>query len=348
MNPKFEKYLKISIPFIILAVILINNRPCDKQCIKDKISNHKARRTYFWKPFLKKPLLERVGPAPKSLVRLINLDNKLNDYPIGTKPAELSVEFKKDLDTAVTALPTRLKKYMEKYLTGIFIADNLGGTGYSDIVLDNGTPYAAYIVLDPKMLNSKANQWLTMKENSPFKQSGEYRIQGVLEPESTNTRVNALTFIFLHELGHVVGAIEKAHQAWWTSEDGSKFDFFNISWHYDKSKRVMPKKAHEFSGRDRVKFYFGASLENSEIVDIYKGLEKTNFPTLYSATGVFDDFADSFASYVHMKIFKKPYFINVLKKDTIAFSYKPCWGELRCKEKEIVLDKIYESLNQRG
>ncbi len=93
-----------------------------------------------------------------------------------------------------------------------------------------------------------------------------------------------------------------------------------------------------------MKYYFGAKLQSADIKLFYSNLAKSTFITPYAATNPYDDFADSFAAYVHMKIMKKPFSINVLKKDTISFSYRPCWGQPRCQEKEIVLDELYKKL----
>jgi len=74
----------------------------------------------------------------------------------------------------------------------------------------------------------------------------------------------------------------------------------------------------------------------------YSKLKLSNLVTLYSVTSPGDDFAESFASYVHSEILKKPWKIVIQKKNqTIEFQL--CFHEKRCQEKTDFLKKLLSS-----
>ena len=62
-----------------------------------------------------------------------------------------------------------------------------------------------------------------------------------------------------------------------------------------------------FPNRKDVVFYFGPKLEASQMRLVYQSLEQSTFPTLYAATHPADDFAESFASYVHVVMMGRDY-----------------------------------------
>ena len=72
----------------------------------------------------------------------------------------------------------------------------------------------------------------------------------------------------------------------------------------------------------------------------YGSLEKTNFPTLYAATTPGDDFAESFVSYVHTALMKRPWEITIRKDGEVVKSYRTCWEEPRCAAKRRILEDL--------
>jgi hypothetical protein len=68
-------------------------------------------------------------------------------------------------------------------------------------------------VLDPSVL-AQSKRLGTWKENTPFKPSTEFRLSAVIEEESQNTRKNAIQYILLHELAHVISIGGKIHPSW--------------------------------------------------------------------------------------------------------------------------------------
>src|SRR5450759_4577702 len=138
--------------------------PCadkDRQCAYDAIKNHIARRLNTWKAALALPVSERMGPAPPQLVEYINLDNIMNGLPERPRAAKLDPDLQADVKAAVADLPPKIWALFGKRLVGLYFVEGLGGTAYTDYVLDqNGQPVAAYTVFNAAvLLNTKANAW---------------------------------------------------------------------------------------------------------------------------------------------------------------------------------------------
>ena len=81
-----------------------------------------------------------------------------------------------------------------------------------------------------------------------------------------------------------------------------------------------------------------STLEAIAANDTYRQLQNTSFPTLYAATNWGDDFAESFANYVHVVLAKRPFEILVEQDGVTQLKYGACWEEARCQEKRKILE----------
>jgi len=66
----------------------------------------------------------------------------------------------------------------------------------------------------------------------------------------------------------------------------------------------------------------------------------TNYPTLYAATSPWEDFADSFAHYMHCVRQGKPYEIRIRDEGIPDAVFTPCWDDTRCRAKRAFLEKV--------
>ncbi|HYX34116.1 MAG TPA: hypothetical protein VE954_13490, partial [Oligoflexus sp.] len=74
---------------------------------------------------------------------------------------------------------------MSGKLAGIVLIENLGSSGFSEIIKDEqGRPSAGFIVLDVKAIDRKANDWATWKENSPFADDPAVTLKAFIEETS--------------------------------------------------------------------------------------------------------------------------------------------------------------------
>ena len=67
--------------------------------------------------------------------------------------------------------------------------------------------------------------------------------------------------------------------------------------------------------------------------EVYADLAKTDFPSLYGAMNLYDDFAETFVIYIHTRLLKKPYRVEVLRDGQWATAYHSCLTEATCDGK---------------
>lgn len=324
--------------------------PCadgDRKCAAGAMKNHVAGRIETWRAALSMPLNDRIGPAPSVLVEYINLDNIHSGFPERPRAARLDADLLADVKAAITGLPPEIWRLFGERLVGLYFVEELGGTGYTEYVLDrNAKPVAAYVVFDAAVLRRKsANAWMSWKENTPFKDITDYRLDARIEADGDDNRKNALQYILLHELGHVFSVGTDIHPPWNSSPRevaaGAKYPFFDLSWKIDrKADKYRSRFDAKFPQRASTVYYFGAKLSAADMVPAYANLKDTNFPSLYAATSPGDDFAEAFASYVHVVLMKRPWQITILRDGQVVDVFKACWGEPRCAKKQQILERL--------
>lgn len=322
--------------------------PCaagDKACAFKALQSHPAKTMAFWGNAFKAPLEQRIAPAPPGLVELLSLDVMANGFPNHPRASILEDDLRADVRSALAEIPESVKHRLEGKLAGIYFADDFGGTGFSDAIRTAlGERVAGFVVLDPAVLRRRnANDWATWKENTPFKPDSRFELKATIEAAADDDRKHAIQYILLHELGHVLSVGASFHPSWNLSAakvpTDESFPFFELSWSVDRQRnRYASHFDAVFPERRDVVYYFGARLPGSSMASIYGSLEKTNFPTLYAATHPADDFAESFANYVHTVLMKKPFEIRISEDGRVIRRYGACWDEERCAEKRRILE----------
>lgn len=324
--------------------------PCgdnDKDCAAKAQREHAVKTLEFWKDSLAKPVTQRIGTAPSALVEFLKLDVIRHGIPNKPHSGTVTAGFLRDVRTAIEELPAPVKTLLASKLAGVFFIDDIGGTGFTDEILDaDKNPVAGFVVLDPAVLSARrANAWAAWKENTPFDARPGIKLTATLETERENNRKNAIQYILLHEFGHVVSIGGNLHPSWTIDPQDVpttvNYPFFSLSWmvsHVDD--KYVTRFDDVFPQRRNVVYYFGAKLGAEEMVKTYTNLEKTNFPTLYAATNPGDDFAEAFASYVHTVLMHKPFGIRIYAEGELKKTYASCWKQARCAEKEKILETL--------
>lgn len=343
----------IAFLFLALTLLACTKAPSscsdsDRKCLRELLGRHPVTTISYWKSFQAKPVEDRILVAPKDLIDYVDLDNRLNGFPNKPTAATPSQALLKDIKEAVSEIPELVKKLLVDKLIGVFLVNNLGGTGYTEVVLgEDGRAMSGFIVLDANVLQKRvANQWATWKESTPFKRDANFEIEAIIEEKGGDTKKNAIQYILLHELGHVISIGKNIHPPWATSVgdigDTTQYLFFNESWRLDRpGNKVLTKyDSTVFPDREKVVYYLGAQLSGDQMLNIYNNLEKTDFPTLYAATRPEEDWAESFVTYVHSVVMKRPFQINIKKNGKVAKSFHLCWGTPRCAKKESILSSL--------
>jgi len=341
-------FMRLALCLLIEFAASCSQRPCpnnDKSCLTRAQEADPVARIAFWHDALQQPVGQRFGPAPAQLAEYIDLDNRKNGFNAHPQPATIDDAFRRDVEAAIAGMPDEVKRLVGQHLAGVYFVTDLGSSGFTDKILDEqGKPVAAYVVLDRDVLMERtANAWATWKENTPFKPADGYRLTTLIETPPNDTRANAIQYILLHEFGHVLAAVGHFHPPWWSNElvkNPTAYPYFALSWQADaKGEGYEPHKADDFASRKDVVYYLTPKLESKQMVDIYTALSKTDFPTLYATTNPFDDFADSFANYVHVVMLHKPFEIDIGIHGVPAYTYAACWNNERCAAKRAILEK---------
>jgi len=327
--------------------------PCDaadKDCLRQAIRSHVVRQPDFWRADLARPLADRVGSASPELLQYLALDNMKEGYPERPRAPGQDEAFLSDVRAAFAELPPPVQRLFDRRLIGIFLVDELGGTGWTDMVRDtSGKPVGAMIVLDAAVLKKyTANEWATWKENTPFKPDPRWQLQARIEDAGHDSRRYAIQYILLHELGHVLAIGSDVHPSHLIEPkevpEGERFPFFELSWRADQRRnRYFSLFDLTLGKRDDVGYYFGARLTAGEMLPLYTALAQTNFATLYAVTSPFDDFAETFASYVHTMLLGRPWQITISRDGESVKVFKSCWEEQRCAAKRELLEQILAS-----
>lgn len=324
--------------------------PCadaDKECAQRAMKHHAAIRIDTWLAALSMPVAERIGPASPQLVEYLNLDNILNGYPERPRAARLDAGLLADVRGAMADLPAEIWTLVGDRLVGVYFVEGLGGTGYTDYVFAApGGPLKGFIVLDAAVLASqRANAWATWKENTPFAPGAGYRLEARIEADDHDNRRNAIQYILLHELGHVLSIGADIHPPWNLGpkavDSAATYPFFDLSWTIDReADKYRSRFDANFPQRTSTVYYFGAKLAAADMAATYASLKLTNFPSLYAATSPGDDFAESFAGYVHVVLMRRPWQITIWHQGKPVASLRACWGEPRCAEKLKLLERL--------
>ena len=332
----------------ILAAVAgaVVTRYADTEYVVWAQRNHITRKLAFWQQAFAKPVEERIGSAPPELVNYLELDNIKEGLPNKPRSVILAPDFFSDVRDAFADIPAPVRRLLAQKLAGIYFVEDLGGSGFTEQIYEGSKPVAGFIVLDASVLQSRiANSWATWKENTPFRGSPDFKLNATIEEASQDNRKQAIQYILLHELGHVLSIGGGFNPNWDTPPNElttpTGYPYFQLSWVISKdTNRYVTVFDQSFPQRKDVVYYFGARLPAAEMGDTYEALERTNFSTLYAVTNPNDDFAEAFVSYVHTVLMGKPFEITIYTGGKISKVYKSCWTEERCAAKRKILEHL--------
>ncbi|MFC1838948.1 hypothetical protein ACFL1N_05155 [Thermodesulfobacteriota bacterium] len=339
-----NRIINLNILLIILLWISPSNA-IDKEALFNKQINHKARSSSTWSELTKKDLKDRILPAPDIIIDYLINDNLLQGYKKRPKMAVIDDTFFLDIVGAITELPLPVRNHIHEHLAAVFLVEELGGTGFCELLRDFDKNRLGFIVIDVGALSRKANEWASWKENSPFAKKGIYTIEAEIERESNNIRKAAIQYILLHEIGHLIGVAKEAHPHWIKGGDLRKWPFSNLSWiSLEGGLKGKSRYDNAFTNRGYVRYYLfkEAPLASTEIDNTYVQLLKTDFVSLYAATNTYDDFAETYAMYVHVVLQNKPWKIRIIKEGKIVKEITNPILDNRCATKKRYMDMLFK------
>lgn len=320
-------------------VLFAGDAHADKAELQKRMRSHPARQAASW-PDLSQDGPPQIAAAPKMVLDYVLLDNRLNGFQERPKPLN-DITMVRDVRKAWDSIPQAVRSRVAPRIAGVFIVRELGGSAFTEVILEGGRTVGAFLVLDGERLSVAANRWMTWKESTPFANGTDW-LRARIAPEGASDRVAGLRYVLLHEFGHVLGASAGAHPEW---EPGgvlpklnlADYPFLAISWKRRGDGLVVKQQDRRPVG---LRYYASPryKLTNRQILSSYRWLESSSFATLYSTNSVWDDFAEAFANYVHVVMLKQPYAIDVVNSEGVLFRYRSCWKQTRCSEKRKFLE----------
>lgn len=313
-------------------------------------SAHMVRRAETWAlaAWQARPFNERVTTASGAIIDYLRSEN--NAAGINEKPqhAYSDASLLQDIGAALNGLPAAVVDLAKPYLVGVFLIRGLGSTAYAETIVDaNNQVRGGWIALDIDRLNRSANDWASYRELSPFATTtpSSLQLRAIIADDDSNNRQAAIQYIVLHELAHIIAAGHNNIHPRWDQPTPSKisakrYPFSALSWTVVAGNYT--RKNDTFNGQ-KIRYYArdeGSGLPENDALTLYQALAQSHFASLYASQNPFEDFAESFASYVHSHLLGKPWRIEVRDADKLMLQLQACWQEPRCQAKRQVLETL--------
>lgn len=302
------------------------------------IPPHPAQRLSRYVGFQSASLASRVKPADAVIIDRAHRTNLDYGMDIRPKPAAVNHPLFSVVREVFSGLPPQVRRFTERHLAALYLFTDDFGTAVTEGIGNGGGEWPhGYIALNATALNRKANAWASWKENSAFRPAKGYRLSVRIEREGDDGQTGAVRFILLHELGHLLGLALKAHAYWETPKPvrPEGFPFARLSWREAPKGKTESLWKERFPRLHQAGFYRfdKAPFSLTEMEAVYDMLSRTNFPSLYGATNLFDDFAEAFAIYVHTRLLGKPYQVTLTRNGKEVRVYRSCLQTGKCPEK---------------
>jgi hypothetical protein len=300
----------------------------------------------FWAMMAQHDVLDRHGPAPEELVRYVGMVNMALNVDAIPAAAAAPADFLRDMQTAMAQIPAAILDMLDGALLGVYFSTGLGSSAITDVIVNiDGEILGSVVMLDLNaFMDRTANAWATWKENTPFSGSERLRLEVEIADGADNTRANAMQFLLLHEFGHVLTAGKQFLPIWWLPPDAMKqtadYDFLRLGWQIDADKRIVPKRAEDFKERTGIFYYDTKGLGDDAMLSAYRALQDTTFPSLYASTNAFDDFAETFATYVHSVMLGKPARVRIVCDEAVHLERESFWASPRSKPKRAFMQAL--------
>lgn len=309
-------------------------------------SDPAVRRASFWgDDWRELPLEQRVGLLPEDAVASLREELELYGGVSKVAPAHAAEYVVDDMREAMAGLPESVKRLVRDRLIGVFLVDTLSteGTGENNLglaleVMGLWRQHVGTIILiDRDGTDMNANRAMATMEYVP---TGEYRgisVQSRLARRNNDDRRMTIQYVLLHELGHVIDydrGITPNRFNYGTQTQGCGFTC--LSWAQPDRHRFSPKIGAAMRNADT------ASLDAyvTALPETFRLLSASNFPSLYATSMPAEDFAESFAQYVHSVVLGHPWELTLRDRGTIRERLGSCFLERRCPGKKSYFDGL--------
>ena len=291
------------------------------------------------------PLEARIQSAPLSVAALALRRNLANGVAIEPRPAPIDHPVASALRRMLANLPEWLRALARDHVAAIYLLQDNFGSARVEAARDaRGHLIGGCILLNLDVLARTANAWASWRESSAFRTDDRYRIRVTLEPPETDSVENALRFLFLHELGHILGMAAGVHGFWAAPETWPatvQSSFTRLSWITDGSAWLSGwKQQRPVLALPRFYRFQAAPLPRSVAPVLYRALSATNWPSLYGSIDPYEDFAETFAIYVHTRLLHRLFRVDLYVGPRRIGEFLSCLDTGRCPRKLALIEQL--------
>ena len=291
------------------------------------------------------PLEQRIHLAPPAVTALALRRNLGNGVTIKPRPAAADHPLIPTLRRMLTRLPDALRSLAQGHIAAIYLVQGNFGSARVEAAHDlQGRLIGGCVLLNLDALAQTANAWASWRESSAFQADDRYQIQITLEPPQTDDAEHTLRFVFLHELGHILGMAVGVHGFWadpetWPATARSPYTRF--SWNTNGSELTsLGKRRYPVLTLPRFYRFENAPLPRSAAPLVYSALSATNWPSLYGSIDPYEDFAETFVLYLHTRMLGSPFQVDVYAGRRHVGEYRSCLDTGRCPEKLTFIERL--------
>lgn len=304
-----------------------------------------VRRASFWgDDWRGRPLEERIHILPGDAVASLRDELSGRRFASKVAPAGAAEYVLADLRAAVAQYPESVKRLVSEHLIGVFLVEDLGDSenthnlGMALEVLGLWRQHVGTVIfIDRDETDMRANLAMAGMEYVP---TGDYRgvsVESRLARRNENDRATTLSYVLLHELGHLIDyerGITPGRFNYGAQRDSCGFTC--ISWRRTGEHRHAARldKAMASVRAGDYERYLGA------LPDVFRDLADSDLPSLYGSTLPEEDFAESFAQYVHTEMMGRPWELILRVDGTIRGRLGACFADRRCARKQAYFDAL--------
>jgi hypothetical protein len=81
-------------------------------------------------------------------------------------------------------------------------------------------------------------------------------------------------------------------------------------------------------------------MSREAMLEVYKALRATSFATAYAVTNAYEDFAESFATYVHTVLMGKRYVLRISHQGEEVLRHEHYWSAPRAAAKRHFMERL--------
>jgi hypothetical protein len=293
---------------------------------------------------LDRPALEKIEPLSDLGRDYLSVSTGFTFGNEELTSLHLSHEERNKIVDVIRTLPPAVQKLVDTKLISLSFVKGLarsGLNGFTGTMYKGSVGEFGFIVIDADVLSQKANDRLAARERQYFVPSFGYMLKAGTETPMENTPLSAFRFLLLHELGHLLHETAVDFPVVSSAKDAAKRTGFSGPFGSIVRERMSLVLRNFADGKFNLEKPFPKITNAGKV---FYALDQSGLPSIYAAVNPYEDFAESFAMWVHCDLMFKSHHVTVLRDS------RPVWRFSGCDSLEQVPVKtqLFERILQPG